>query len=445
MRVSLPVRILARCFLAHGMNAEAFIEAASHALGRPWPWLRPLASRLAKEYAGGSRPREREVAGFLWHDRRLRHILRREGKRIKVVSAITGPQEMHAVRAAAGWNLPALPTVHDVAMWLQVTLSELAWFADLKALNAEAEDEKLRHYHYKPMLKRSGAARLIESPKPRLKELQRQILREILNGVPPHESVHGFVQSRSVKSFATPHAGQAVVLRMDIEDFFPSFSRGRIQSFFRTAGYPEAVADLLGGVCCNTAPRDLWDSADVNLTPEERAAARILYGRPHLPQGAPTSPALANICSYRLDCRLRGLAASAGAHYSRYADDLAFSGDRAFERNVENFASHVAVIAAEEGFRINHRKTRMMGASVRQRLAGVVCNTKPNVSRTQFDVLKATLTNCVRYGPESQNRTGHAAFRQHLEGRVAYCEMLNADKARRLRRLLEQIVWTNLA
>lgn len=168
-------------------------------------------------------------------------------------------------------------------------------------------------YHYRIFRKRSGSVRLIESPKPRLKELQRQILAFLLDKIPLHPAVHGFRVGRSIKTFAVPHVGQRVILRMDLQNFFPSISRARVQAMFRTAGYPERVADLLGGICTNATPRDVWNNLPFEVDPVLLRETRSLYREPHLPQGAPTSPALANLCSYRLDCRLAGLARSAGA------------------------------------------------------------------------------------------------------------------------------------
>jgi hypothetical protein len=166
-----------------------------------------------------------------------------------------------------------------------------------------------------------------------------------------------------------------------------------------------------------------------------------LYSRPHLPQGAPTSPALATLCFYRTDCRLTGLAISAGAEYTRYADDIAFSGGELFERRVERFSTHVAAILFDEGFAVHHRKTRIMRQGVRQHLAGLVANQRVNVIRSDFDRLKAILTNCVRLGPVSQNREAHPNFRSHLEGRVGFVEMINPAKGKRLRAILERIGW----
>ena len=123
----------------------------------------------------------------------------------------------------------------------------------------------------------------------------------------------------------------------------------------------------------------------------------------HLPQGAPTSPALANLAAWRLDRRLAGLAAAFGAHVTRYADDLAFSGDEAFGRSLRFFVARVGAIAAEEGFRVNHRKTRVMRQGRRQTLCGVVDNDTTNLPRRERDRLRATLFNVARLGVESQN------------------------------------------
>src|SRR3954453_14486676 len=166
--------------------------------------------------------------------------------------------------------------------------------------------------------------------------------------------------------------------------------------------------------------------------PLSRSSRRIIkaeHARPHLPQGAPTSPALANACCYRLDCRLSGLAQASGANYTRYADDLAFSGDEHFAKRVERFTDHVGAILLDEGFAVNFHKTRVMRQGVCQRLVGLVANERMNIPRVDFDVLKATLTNCVRYGPESQNREARPNFRLHMEGRVKFVECINPEKA----------------
>jgi hypothetical protein len=220
------------------------------------------------------------------------------------------------------------------------------------------------------------------------------------------------------------------VLRFDLRDFFASVHAGRVQAIFHTAGYPGEVTRLLAGLC-------------TTRTPDEVAQADPRWRRPHLPQGAPTSPALANLAAYRLDLRLAALARRLGATYTRYADDLAFSGDGRLERAARRLQVLVAVIAAEEGFELHLRKSRFMRQAVRQQLAGVVINVRPNVRRAVYDELKAILHNCWRHGPASQNRARHADFRGHLLGRIAHVSMLHPQRGAKLRALFDRIDWTS--
>jgi RNA-directed DNA polymerase len=446
MPASLLVRILARSFLAGPPTVEEIVSRASLALGKPWRWLHPLAKRYLKIFHGHPRPRHRDVVQFILRDLQFQRIWLKHRRGISIAHFITGTQPMQPVAAARNWPVPTIESAAALADWLQVTHSELEWFADLKGLSYKKTASRLRHYHYRVLAKQSGNIRLIEAPKRRLKEIQHRILNEILEKIPAHPAVHGFVKTRSIKTFASPHISQRVVLRMDLRDFFPSFIRARIQAMFRTMGYPESVADLLGGLCTTITPRDVWTRAAFAEDPfhlwESRWETQAVYFQPHLPQGAPTSPALANLCAYRLDCRLAGLAEAAGATYTRYADDLAFSGGEDFERRVVRFSVHVAAIVLEEGFKVHHRKTRIMRQGVCQHLAGIVINQHLNVRRTDFDCLKAVLTNCVRLGPATQNRDAHPEFRLHLEGKLAFVEMINPAKGKRLRTIFNQIQWT---
>jgi hypothetical protein len=435
------LRVLASSFLAGEPAADQIVARATQTLGRPWRWLGPLAKRYVKQFAGHTRLRQRDVVQFLRRDSGFRRAWKEYSHEISVERWLTEPQQMQPVTAAKGWDIPAIASTADLAAWLNVSAGELRWFADLKGLEYKGVPSRVRNYHYKVLAKQFGQIRLLEAPKLRLKKLQRIILREILEKVPAHPAAHGFVKGRSIKTFVAPHVGQRVVLRMDLQDFFPSFAAARIQAFFRTLGYPEPVAALLAGICTNAAQRSVWKEIGSEISLANLNAAKLLYSKPHLPQGAPTSPALANLCSYCIDCRLNGLARAAGANYTRYADDLAFSGGKQFERGVERFSTHVAAILLDEGFSVHFRKTRVMRRGVRQHLAGIVVNRHLNIMRPDFDRLKAILTNCVRLGPQGQNRDGYQDFRSHLEGRVTFVEMINPGKGQRLRTIFQQIKW----
>jgi RNA-directed DNA polymerase len=445
MLTSAIVAVLANAILSAEAETDAVAARLSQVLGRDWRWIRPLAERYIQTFVGGTSPRRREVVRFLRDDPGFVAACAKHRRQLTIHHWITGPQSMRPVAAAANWPIPRIETVAALADWMELTPSELRWFADLKGLGYKRPRAGLEHYHYRALAKASGSIRLIEIPKPRLRDLQRRILAGILDAIPSHPAVHGFVKGRSILSFAAPHAGQRVVLRMDLENFFPTFPGTRVQSFFRTIGYPEPVADLLGGIATNCVPRSVWreamKQADFALSAQDLWSVRTMYARPHLPQGAPTSPALANLCCYRLDCRLSGLAQAAGAAYTRYADDLAFSGGASFDGSVQRFATRAAMILMEEGFTVHYRKTRIMRQSVRQHLAGLVTNQRLNVRRTDFDLLKAILTNCVRHGPRNQNREAHAHFREHLAGRIGFIESIHPEKGKRLRAIFEKIQW----
>lgn len=439
------VSVLARSILAGDLDEAEIAERCAKTLGRKWRWIGQMARRCVDQFAGKTRPRLSDVIAFLRDDPSLDYAWTRYRTELAIAEWLHDSQRMLPIAAASEWTIPAIESLRDLAHWLHLDESELAWFADLKGLAAKdrvhRNNSKLAHYNYRVLTKSAGGLRMIEAPKAHLKMIQRQILAEILDRVPVHDAAHGFVRGRSIRSFAAPHVGRRVVLRMDLEDFFPSISGRRVQAFFRTAGYPESVADLLGGLCTNAVPRGAWAGVARGYDPALLFETRKLYARPHLPQGAPTSPALANVCAYRVDCRLSALAAAAGAVYTRYADDLAFSGDVEFDRGVERFAARAAAILLEEGFRVQHRKTRVMRQGVRQYLAGLVVNERVNTVRADYERLKATLHNCIQHGPESQNREGHAAFRQHLEGRVEFVASVHAQRGERLRAMLRRIAW----
>jgi hypothetical protein len=346
------------------------------------------------------------------------------------------PRMTPAPGAPGTWPVPELATTVAVAEWLGLTPQQLDWFADCAGHEARTPPGSLRHYCYHWLAGRRGKQRLLEQPKARLKQVQRKLLHEVLDRIPAHPAAHGYCKGRSVASYAALHVGKGIVLRMDLRDFFPSVRAARVRALFRTAGYPPEVARVLAGLCTNVVPADVWSDGD-----PAKAACRPLCERAHLPQGAATSAALANLCAYRLDCRLARLAARVGADYTRYADDLAFSGDEELSRCARRFHVAVCRIALEEGFEVNTRKTRFMRRAGRQHLAGAVVNDRLNAPRPLYDQLRAILTNCVRHGPAGQNRAGVADFRAHLAGRIAHLAQLNPARGQRLRALFERIEW----
>jgi hypothetical protein len=435
-------RALAEVFTSGDWTIDAMVDRGASILGRRMRWIRPLARRVLAAFNPERRPRAEPVFVFIRNDHRFLEACERH--RPELHYGRWPPAQMGLVSGPPStWKVPPLANATDLAALLQIDTGHLDWFADPSGLLAKAIDEPLRHYRFEWRTKRSGKPRLIEAPKPRLKKIQRQLLTEILDRIPPHEAAHGFRKGRSILSFTRGHVGRNVILKMDLRDFFASITASRVESIFLTAGYPEKVARLLTGLCTSLAPRHVLAAVQCRGTNTGSTVREIklLYGRRHLPQGAPTSPAIANLCAFRLDSRLSGLSQAAGGIYTRYADDLIFSGDDAFARHIRTFASHVAAIALEEGFFIQHRKTRLMRQGVRQRVAGIVVNNRLNVPRVEFDRIKAILFNCLQYGAESQNRESVGDFRAHLAGKIAYVSAINPDRGRRLKETFDRVVW----
>ena len=336
------------------------------------------------------------------------------------------------------FNLPRIQSTNHLANLLELGAEELLWLSN-PIKDRTDPDLWSKHYRCRWIRKRSSGWRLIESPKSKLRHVQGILLQHIFNLAPPHPLAFGFRKNYSVVDFVKPHIGKEICWRFDIQDFFTSVTIGRVFGMLRKFGYPGDVARVIALLTTvQTSPRVLSvEHPNASFTVQ---SPRHL--KRHLPQGAPTSPAIANLCSYRLDSRLSGVArAVGGVCYSRYADDILFSGDYDLARQSKRLAPHIGAIAIEEGFEINHRKTRLARSSQRQIAAGIVLNEKKNTTRESFDQLKAILYNCVRFGPASQNRERHTAFRQHLDGKIQWVESLNPKRGRKLRDLFERIDW----
>ncbi|OUS31131.1 hypothetical protein A9Q99_04775 [Gammaproteobacteria bacterium 45_16_T64] len=329
--------------------------------------------------------------------------------------------------------LPVLNTESDVANWLNVSIQELTWLAELYRLDPTSPSY-FKHYHYSIAKKRNGSPRLIESPKSRLRAIQRKVYSEILDHAVIHDSAHGFLKGKGCKTHASQHSGKDILFTFDLSHYFHSIRWPNVYAIFSGLGYTNSVSKILTALTthrCYMKDRCLGE-----LDTDHRSLLR----ERHLPQGAPTSPSLSNAVLYFLDCRLSGLAASLNMKYSRYADDLAFSGDTG--RDWRFLEPLVGSICLEQGFRLNHRKTRIMKSHQKQRLTGVVVNTKPNVDRKHYDRLKATLTNCLRHGLESQNRDNHPDFFAYLEGSIAHVGHLNSARGKTLKAMYDRVIAT---
>ena len=407
--------MLAAAFLGGEWDSEELTRRARRALG-PRAWLRPVALAVLDAYHRPPLDRPRELARF------IEAVMEGLPRRPRMPPRVLRQPVFEPAMGFRRWPVPVLDTVGDLAVFLELEPGVLEWFADVRGLERVAADERLRHYRYTRVPRAAGPPRVLEAPKPRLKALQRRVLHEILDWIPVHPAAHGFVGGRSARTHAAAHVGRQVVVRVDLEDFFAGVTAARVFGIFRAAGYPESVAHVLCGLCTNAVP------VDESVPGHWRLSRRL--ATPHLPQGAPTSPALANLAAFALDRRLTGLATAIGATYTRYADDLVFSAD-AYLRTP---AAAIAAIARDEGFRVNVAKTRVMGRGRRQTVTGVVVNARTNVPRAEYERLKATLHRAALDGPAGLDPTV-------VLGRIAWVESLNPARGAKLRAAFGRVPW----
>lgn len=380
-------------------------------------WEESKARRAARKAQ-----REQQAAA-----RRAAEAQRRAGTIAHAGTGVSAGLEQQAGDPAklAELGLPVVQTAAELAAAMKLPLRKLRW------LTFHRRGATLVHYHRYEISKKTGGVRCISAPKPALAAAQRWVLEEILAKLPVAAAAHGFVPGRSILSNAQPHVGRAVVVNMDLRDFFPSITWRRVKGLFVRRGYSEAVAVLLALLC--TEPPRLPLTLDNKLY-------YVALGERILPQGACTSPAITNLLCRRLDARLTGLAARHGFAYTRYADDLTFSGDNTAA--VGRLLRSVRSILEVEGLTEHPNKTKIMRRSRRQEVTGVTVNAAPGIARREVRLLRAILHNAATQpgGLAAQNRDQHPNFTAHLRGRLAFLHMLDPKKAQPLRAALQAIL-----
>ncbi len=318
-------------------------------------------------------------------------------------------------------DLPVLHSCHDIAAAMGTTVAALRW------LTYHRKSATLVHYHRYSIAKKTGGVRYISAPKPALAQAQRWLLVHILARLEVEEPAHGFVPCCSIVTNAAPHTGRKIVINLDLKDFFPSITFRRVKGLFEKLGYSEHVATVFA--LLTTEPPRVATELDGKVY-------HVALGQRVLPQGACTSPAITNALCRRLDRRLSGLAKKHGFTYTRYADDLTFSGDNTTA--VGKLLKSVRGIVQAEGFTEHPRKTRVMRRANRQEVTGVTVNVRPSVSRKEVRRLRAILHNAAKHGLASQNRENHPNFAAYLKGRVEFVCMVDPQRTPVLREALQR-------
>ena len=292
-----------------------------------------------------------------------------------------------------------MKTVRDLSKELAVSVPQVRSVAD-----------SVKNMYFFKRLKKGQKTRLLRCPKAPLAKIQRAINARILSRLPLPRTMHGWRRGGSPKSYAIVHVGHQVEINYDIRDFFPSVSAGRVFDFWQSIGYDRETAVLL---------------------------TRLTTCDNQLPLGTPTSPSLGNQVLRNLNHRIGRLSRLHRLSYGNYADEIALSG----RVRAVRLRGLVLRIIEQEGFTVNADKIKVRYRHERQELAGIVINRKPSLGRVHYRSLRAIIHNCVKHGPEGQNRERVPLFREHLRGRISYLHHVNPSLGKNLLREFEKIQW----
>jgi retron-type reverse transcriptase len=241
--------------------------------------------------------------------------------------------------------------------------------------------------------KRRGGIRKIAAPKPSLLYCQRWVNTEILQNLPVHPCAFGFVAGRSAIENAKKHLGAPYLLSLDVKDFFPSIHQDEVMKLFLGLGYSPSVSVLLTSLCC-------------------------LEGR--LPQGAATSPAISNYLCSNMDKELQNLADKKGLTYTRYADDIALSGESLGSDELEKAIFLIELF----GFKINEGKSRIAGPGVKKIVTGVSIGTgEAKLPRDAVRKIKADAYALTKFGLQQFSKSRDLrdpVVVERMIGRVEY-------------------------
>lgn len=282
------------------------------------------------------------------------------------------------------------------------------------------------------------------SPSKDLKFIQKWILINILNKYPLASSCTGFIKKKSIFDNAKYHENSDLILKIDLLKFYDTITDKRVYGFFKSLGYVNNLSYSLAKITTAKHRDSYWKGFD-------EKSKNILSGLvnnmpPILPQGAPTSPMIANILATKMDYRFEGLSRKLGFNYSRYADDLTFSvsGTGRLPK-----LSVIKTIIELEGFYINPDKTRYMKRGVKQYVTGLTTTNGVNVSKKYRKNIIEHIYYCRKYGVSSHLEKRKEDFPNYnpikfhnwLYGHICFINSINKTASIKMRDDFNKIDW----
>jgi hypothetical protein len=344
------------------------------------------------------------------------------------------------------------------------TLRHLAYLTDcdyglLRAIIGRSTQDPYRVFriHKRPRQDGLSRYRTICEPAPQLLAVQRWLATNVLNhaGSFIHAASKAFAPYCSLEKAAKPHCGARWLIKVDVQNFFESVSEIAAYRAFRRLGYQALISFELARLCTRLGGRakqrshqqwrrNSWLRYEIDAY--NRSQGRI----GHLPQGAPTSPMLANIAMFAADDELHALAVMFRLTYSRYADDLVFSTtDPAFTRKqAASVVGRVYRILGKYGFSPNTTKTQIVPPRARKIVLGLfVDEPSPRLTREFKEKMRMHLYYLKKDGvgpahhAATRGFTSVAGLRNVLYGLTAFATQIESTYGKGLRKELDSIAW----
>ncbi|MDT0642833.1 reverse transcriptase family protein [Zunongwangia sp. F363] len=343
-------------------------------------------------------------------------------------------------------GFPVIFSIEHLAMLMGVQSDFLRHLiGERKKYKYQDEPYKSFRYNYFKLKKRNGGYREIMSPSKDLKFIQKWILINILEKHHLTDSCTGFRKGISIKDNAKPHENSEVVLKVDLLRFFDTITEKRVFTAFADIGYRKNLAVSLAKITTAQHKKQYWKSmprAELKVIGYEAENAPSV-----LPQGAPTSPALANILANTMDYRFEKLSEKLGFKYSRYADDLTFSirGDQRLPS-----LRIIKQIIEEEKFVVNEKKIQYLRRGSKQYVTGLTTTNGINVSKKYRKKIGSHIYYCRQFGVKDhlkriagkdQNPQGVLPFHDWLYGHICFISSVNRHAGDKLLEGFSKIDW----
>ncbi len=339
--------------------------------------------------------------------------------------------------------------LHDSGLLVIFTRQHLASLVGMPSylINEIIEFRANQYYRFSIPKRNSKGLRHITTPEKKLLYLQRWINNNMLQNVPTMDCCTAFVPGTSLATNGYIHRNASLLLKVDLLRFFDTITERRVCGFFKYLGYHPNVAYDLAKLTTIYPTERFWES--LTLEEIQLIGGKVKIGEAVLPQGAPTSPQLANCIAASLDKRLYSLSRSLNCRYSRYADDLAFSVGPTGGRLPA--VKLIQSIVEEEGFFINQRKTAFSKRGIKQYVTGMTVTHGFHVPKSFRQEVYKHLYYSQKYGPFDHLRRWMMdnnirsdmmyGFKDWLQGTIAYIYCIDHNNGKKMFEQFNKIAW----